>query len=67
MIDVIEIISSIEEEKKSKKIEPSNALYSEISKAITAKVKSELNQCVVEGKLNWHETLNSLAFSTKKL
>ena len=65
MIDVIEIISSIEAAKRQKNIAPSYALYSEISAEVSNRVKKELNQGVMEGKIGWNETLNSISFTIK--
>ena len=66
MIDLIEIISSIEEEKKANGIEPSHAILSEIMQKVDASVKPELRRLVSEGKLSWCETLNSYGFKTIK-
>ena len=65
MIDVFEIIASIEEEKKSRNIEPSYALLSEITNDVTKRIKAELNQAVADGRLSFNETINSIGFYTK--
>ena len=66
MIDVFEIIASIEADKKARHIEPTYALMSEITNEATRLLKAELNQAVADGKLNWSETINSIGFSIKK-
>ena len=66
MIDVLEIVASIEAEKSSKNIEPTHALLPEIMIKVKSEVKDELNRLVSEGKLDWCETLNTYAFSTVK-
>lgn len=66
MIDVMQIISSIEAEKKSKNVFPTHALLPEIMIKVKSEVKEELNNLVSEGNIDWCETLNSYGFSTKK-
>ena len=66
MIDVMQIIASIEADKKARHIEPTYALLSEITNEATRLLKAELNQAVADGKLNWSETINSIGFSIKK-
>jgi hypothetical protein len=65
MIDVLEIIASIEAEKKSRNIEPSYALMSEITNEVTKRIKAELNRAVADGRLSFNETINSIGFYTK--
>lgn len=65
MIDVIQIVASIEADKKARQIEPSYALMSEITNEATKLIKAELNQAVAEGRLNWSETINSIGFYSK--
>ena len=64
MIDVMQIIASIEADKESKNVFPSHALLPEIMIKVKYEVRDELNRLVSEGKLNWCETLNSYGFST---
>lgn len=66
MIDVMQIIASIEAEKESKNVFPSHALLPEIIIKVKSEVRGELNRLVSEGKLNWCETLNTYGFSIKK-
>jgi len=66
MIDVMQIIASIEADKESKNVFPSHVLLSEIMIKVKSEVKDELNKLVSEGKLDWCETLNSYGFSIKK-
>lgn len=64
MIDVYEIISSIEADKKARKVSPSYALLPEITNEVNKRIKLEINQLVMDGKVSWHETINSKGFST---
>ena len=64
MIDVMQIVASIEADKKARHIEPTYALMSEITNEATRLIKAELNQAVADGKLNWSKTINSIGFST---
>ena len=66
MIDVLQIIASIEAENGSKNVFPSHALLPEIMIKVKSEVRDELNSLVSEGKLNWCETLNTYGFSIKK-
>lgn len=66
MIDIMQIIASIEADKKSKNVFPSHALLPEIMIKVKSEVNDELNKLVSEGKLNWCETLNTYGFSIKK-
>jgi hypothetical protein len=65
MIDVIQVVASIEADKKANHIEPSHAMMSEITNEVTRRLKCELNKGVGEGKLDWCKTINSIAFSIK--
>ena len=67
MIDVYEIISSIEVEKKAQNISPSYALLPDITNEVNTRIKLEINQLVMDGKISWHETINSKGFSTINL
>ena len=66
MIDVLEIVASIEADKKSKNVFPTHALLPEIMVKVKSEVKDELNRLVSEGKIDWCETLNTYGFSTIK-
>lgn len=66
MIDVFEIVASIEADKESRGVFPTHALLPEIMAKVDEAVRPELNRLVSEGRLNWCETLNSLGFSTIK-
>ena len=66
MIDVVEIVASIEADKESRGVFPTHALLPEIMINVKSEVKNELNRLVSEGRLNWCETLNTYGFSTKK-
>ena len=62
MIDVYEIIKSFNEEKKKKKLHPTSAMLSEITVAVTAAVKKEINELVKSKRVVYHQTINSLSF-----
>lgn len=62
MIDVYEIIKSINEEKKKKKLHPTSALFSEITAAVAVAVKKEINELVKSKRIVFHQTINSLSF-----
>ena len=66
MIDLLEIIASIEAEKKANGVAPSHAMLNEIMQKVDSSVKPELNKLVSEGKITWCETLNSFGFSIIK-
>lgn len=66
MIDVFEIIASIEAEKESKNVFPTHALLPEIMINVKSDVRDELKRLVSEGRLNCCETLNTYGFSTIK-
>lgn len=66
MIDVFEIVASIEDEKKSKNVFPTHALLPEIMVKVKSEVRDELNRLVSEGRLNWCETLTTYGFLTIK-
>ena len=51
MIDVLEIVASIEADKKSRNVFPSHALFSEIISVVASQVRSELKQGVSDDKL----------------
>lgn len=62
MIDVYDITKSINEEKKKKRLHPTSALFSEITVAVTAAVKKEINELVKGNRVVFHQTINSLSF-----
>ena len=66
MIDVLQIIASIEAEKESKNVYTTHALLPEIMIKVKSEVRDELNRLVSEGRLNWCETLNTYGFSIIK-
>jgi hypothetical protein len=66
MIDVLQIVASIEAEKESKNVFPTHALLPEIMVKVKSEVMDDLNRLVSEGKLAWCETLNTYGFSTIK-
>lgn len=62
MIDVLEIIKEIVSDKAERKVEPTSALFSEIINKVTEKAKSEINQLVIDKKVTFHRTINSISF-----
>lgn len=62
MIDVLEIIKGIISEKAEQKVEPTSALFSEVVNKVTEKAKEEINQLVIDKKLAFHRTINSISF-----
>jgi hypothetical protein len=65
MIDVIDIIRRMEEDKRSRNVEPPYVLHSEIMNEIAQLVKDELNQAVTGGTLEFHRTINGVSFNIK--
>jgi len=65
MIDVFEIIASIEADKKSRHVEPSYALMSEITNEVAKRIKEEINKAVADDRLSFQKTINSIAFYSK--
>lgn len=66
MINVLDIIDSIEKEKKAKNIYPSHAMMSEITNEATKRIKRELNDLVASEVLSWCETINSIGFTINR-
>lgn len=66
MINVLDIIDSIEKEKKAKNIYPSHALMSEITNEVTKRIKHELNELVASEVISWCETINSIGFTINR-
>ena len=66
MIDLVEIIASIEADNESRGVAPSHAMLTEIIAEVDKRIRPELRQLCQDGKLDWCETLNSYAFSIKK-
>ena len=62
MIDILEIIKEISAKKREDKVEPTNAMWSDISQALTEKAKKEINQLITDKKLIFHRTINSFSF-----
>lgn len=65
MIDVLEIVRQIEQERKDSHTVPSYACFVDIQRAVNEKVKEELNSAVKDGVLEFHRTLNGIAFNAK--
>lgn len=62
MIDVLEIIKEIVADKAERKVNPTSALFSEVVNKVNEKAKEEINQLVLEKKLVFHRTINSISF-----
>ena len=58
-IDLLQIVSEIENDKKETHKFPTYALYEEVSNIVGGMVAAELEDLVIEGKLVKNETLNS--------
>ena len=62
MIDVLEIIKEIIADKAERKVNPTSALFSEVVNKVNDKAKAEINQLVIDKKLAFHRTINSISF-----
>ena len=62
MIDILEIIKEIVADKSEQKVNPTSALFSEVVNKVNEKAKAEINQLVLEKKLVFHRTINSISF-----
>lgn len=62
MIDVLQIIKEIIADKAERKVNPTSALFSEVVNKVNEKAKAEINQLVLEKKLVFHRTINSISF-----
>lgn len=62
MIDVFEIIKEIVADKADRKLNPTSALFSEVVNKVNEKAKAEINQLVLDKKLVFHRTINSISF-----
>ena len=65
MIDVYDIIKSVNEEKKEKRLHPTSALFSEITVAVTAAVKKEINELVKSKRVVYHLSLIHISEPTR--
>ena len=62
MIDVYDIIKSVNEEKKKMNAHPTSAPFSEITAAVVIALKNEINELVKGNRVVFHQTINSLSF-----
>ena len=62
MIDVLQIIKEIVADKAERKVNPTSALFSEVVNKVNEKAKAEINQLVIDKKLVFHRTINSISF-----
>ena len=65
MIDVKEIIISLQKSKKDANIEPCIVSMKEIQQEVSSQTLEELRRLMREGEINYHQTLNGHAFSVK--
>lgn len=65
MIDVIEIISGLQQQKREKNITPDHVLFPDLKNAFQDELKKELNRLVRERKIGVSNTLNSKAVYLK--
>lgn len=66
MIDVIDVLRRMEEEKKQSNIHPSSVLLSELMNETSKLIREELKQAVADGKIEFHKTLNDVSFNIKQ-
>ena len=62
MIDVLQIIKEIVADKAERKVNPTSALFSEVVNKVNEKAKEEINQLVLDKKIIFHRTINSISF-----
>lgn len=59
MIDVLDVILTLQKEKKDQQIVPDYALLPDIKNEVQKRLSDELNRLYKEGKIKFRETLNS--------
>lgn len=62
MIDVLAIISRLQEEKRKDNVNPTHVLNVELLREVNEEVKKEINLLVKAGEIGWCETCNDKAF-----
>ena len=65
MIDVLHIISRMQEEKKDQSISPSHIPFIDLQREIQKELKNELNSLAKDGKIGVTRTVNSKAVYIK--
>lgn len=63
MIDVKEIIVSLQKSKQDANIEPCIVSMTDVQKEAARQVLEELRRLMIEGEIKYHQTLNGHAFS----
>ena len=63
MIDVKEIIVSLQKRKQDANIEPCIVSMTDVQKEAARQVLEELRRLMIEGEIKYHQTLNGHAFS----
>lgn len=66
MIDVIDIIRRLQAEREQAHREPCHVTYNELSAMVAVAVKTELNNAVKKGILEFHKTVNGISFNLKQ-
>lgn len=62
MIDVFEIIQKIQTKNREGRKAPDYASFQDIQSEVTALVKNEINQLILDKKIKCHQTINSYSF-----
>lgn len=65
MIDVLNILTHMEAEKKEKNVQPASVMMTELLNKVNELAKEELRQAVKAGTLECHRTINDFSFNTK--
>lgn len=65
MIDVKNIIVSLQKSKQDANIEPCIASMKEVQQEVSSKTLEELRRLTREGEIKYHQTLNGHAFSVE--
>lgn len=66
MIDVFEIIQKIQTKNREEKKAPDYASFQDIQSEVTAMVKKEINQLILDKKIRCHQTINSFSFEVEE-
>jgi len=59
MIDVLDVILTLQKEKKDQQIFPDYVLLPDIKNEVQKRLSEEMNRLYKEGKIKYRETLNS--------
>lgn len=63
MIDLLTIISSLQQEKRDKHIEPDHIEFASLMNEVSKEVRNELNRLYSDGEIKITNTLNGKAIS----